>query len=90
MHDWPKHGGLIRPYKRRMGEVYGYNPHNFDAEVGDYMVTYDGKLLRLEESRGRNKSAIGELTPRTIQPPRADWIAVIVDSTKIFWAFKAI
>jgi hypothetical protein len=90
MSDWPKHGGLIRPYKRKKGNVYGYNPRNFDAEVGDYMVTYDGQLLRLEESTGRNKSAIGELTPRRIKPPRSGWLAVIVDKTKIFWAFPIV
>jgi len=87
MSDWPKHGGLIRPYRRKKGNVYGYNERNWNAEVGDYMVTLYGKLVRLEESTGRNKSAAGELTPRTIKPPRTGWIAVIVDGNRIFWAF---
>jgi hypothetical protein len=39
-----------------------------DAEVGD-VVIYRGQLCKLEESRGKNKRDIGELTPRILKCP---------------------
>lgn len=45
-----------------------------------------GKLWRLAESNGRNKAAIGELTPLEIKPPviglKAMWLK---DKDEIWW-----
>ena len=46
----------------------GYNPWNFDLEAGDRVYDPQPELeccyiYDLVESRGRNKSAAGELTP---------------------------
>lgn len=44
----------------------------------------DGTLWRLEESRGRNKAAAGELTPRRVPPPVVGAIAEI-RGDDVFW-----
>lgn len=67
-----------RRFKRhRKGSVLPYSEHNFDAEAGDHMVTSDGRLFRLAESRGKFKRAAGVLTPIEIKPPNAKARAVI-------------
>ncbi len=87
---------LVQRYRRRKKvRVFGYNPWLAEAEPGDLMVTTGGKLMRLEVSSGRNKRDAGDLTPRTIKPPRPGLIAVygpkdeVPEKRSIWWAEKA-
>jgi hypothetical protein len=61
----------VKKYRRRGGKVYLWNPWNFSAEVGDFMIR-DGKLFKLAESLGWGKRCAGELTPKEIQPPNPE------------------
>jgi hypothetical protein len=67
---------------KRTGVVTGWNPWNFNAEPGDIMVKPDGTAYQLEVSRGRNKAAAGELTPRELKKP--GYRATIQDG-KLVW-----
>lgn len=49
--------------KMRKQIVGRFNPWNFDAEVGDRVIDFGDNVYDLRESRGRNKAALGELTP---------------------------
>lgn len=72
--------------KRKATTVWpGYDQWNFDAEEGDLMI--DGtKLLRLVVSNGRNKAALGELTPKRVFPP-ADIPGAVIewDGERLWW-----
>jgi len=79
----PKKLGKFR--RKKGSRVWGFSSWNWEADHGDYMVRHlDGTLWRLEESRGRNKAAAGELTPRKIPPPVAGAIAEI-RGNDVFW-----
>jgi len=81
-----KYHDLIRRYRRkRSAKVFPYNPWNTETEPGDLMVSCSGMLYRLEESSGWGKRQSGVLTPRTIDPPTVDLIAVI-HGNEIWWA----
>ena len=60
------------------------NCRDWSAEVGDLFLDSNGTLSRLQESTGINKSRLGELTPRKINPPKENMIAVLIDGS-IFW-----
>lgn len=72
--------------RKRSSKVLNFDSWNFDAEPGDLMVDYRGKLFRLEQSSGWGKRNAGELTPREIKPPKG-CIAVILDN-EIYWQKK--
>ena len=65
-----------------MKKVLWYNPWKEDAEPGDIMVSRDGKAFRLCQSNGRNKRALGELTPREIKKPGKK---ATIDNGKLKW-----
>lgn len=78
-------GRFVRRYRRRKtSRVWRYHPLNTDAEPGDLMVAYDGRLFRLEESSGWGKRMAGELTLRTIKPPRLGLRAELREG-EIWW-----
>jgi hypothetical protein len=54
---------VVKPQPTRI-----INARSWDAEVGD-VVIYQGEPVRLCESRGRHKSAAGELTPHRLPCP---------------------
>jgi len=74
---------LVKQYRGR-GRVFRYNPWNEDADPGDVMVGY-GQAWFLYTSRGRHKSARGELSMRLLKPPSPDLVAVIHEG-KLWWA----
>jgi len=76
---------VLRYRRRRSSTVWHFNARAWDAEPGDLMVTHDGTLYRLEESSGWGKREAGELTPRTIKPPRPELYAVIHEG-EVWWA----
>lgn len=59
----------MKVIKPRNGRILAYNPRNFDAEPGDYMINPDGNVFRLEASSSGPKRARGELYPRRVNPP---------------------
>ena len=73
-----------RLLRNRKGQCLPYNPWNLKAEPGDYMVDIHGVVWRLEESSGRDKRDLGDLTPRRIKPHRGFSNAVLRDG-KIYW-----
>lgn len=77
----------IRYRRRRSAKVLVYNPWNFDAEVGDLMVSDNGLLYRMEKSSSWWVNAAGELYARLVHPPRKDMKAVI-DHGEIYWVNK--
>jgi len=79
---------VLRYRRRRSSTVWHFNARAWDAEPGDLMVTRDGILYRLTESSGWGKREAGELTPRTIHPPRAGLCAVIHEG-EVWWAQNA-
>ena len=74
-------------YRKRGGRVLDYDPWNFDAEVGDFMIDTVGRLYRLEESRGRDKAMSGDLTPRRIKPPHPTATATCGTDGLIRWCW---
>ena len=72
-------------YRNRKGRVLPFNPWNYDIEEGDILVrNIDGAAFRAEESSGRNKRDMGELTPRRLKPPHPGMTAIIEDG-KMYW-----
>ena len=63
-----KSGMSMKKIKIDQSRIHGFNAWNMDLEVGDYIVDHNGILYRLTESKGRNKAASGELTPKNITP----------------------
>lgn len=61
---------------------------NMDAEEGDLMIE-GTKLFRLVESNGRNKAALGELTPKRIFPP-ADMLGAVIElrGESLWWCLR--
>lgn len=74
----------MKQLRNRKGQCLPYSERNFEAEPGDYMVDMFGQVFRLEESSGWGKRNAGELTPRTIHPPKGYSHAILKDG-KIFW-----
>jgi len=65
--------------RSRKGRFLAWNPWNWDIEIGDKLITADGKLYRAEASSGRGKRTAGELYPREIKPPVEGAKAVLID-----------
>lgn len=77
----------IRYRKWRKTRVLPYDPRNWDAEPGDLMVGH-GRLVRLMESNGRDKAALGELTEVDIKPPVEGAMAILEDG-EVYWVDEA-
>jgi hypothetical protein len=80
----PSRAMRVRYRRRRSAKVKAYYAWDWDAEPGDLMVSGAGELFRLENSRGRDKAAAGDLTPRQIAPPQSGMIAEILDG-EVWW-----
>ena len=72
--------------RSRKGRFLAWNPWNWDIEVGDKLITADGKLYRAEKSSGWGKRAAGELYPREIKPPIKGAKAVLIDGVG-YWEY---
>jgi hypothetical protein len=73
----------VRKYRSK-ARVLHWDPWNEDIEPGDLLVDLHGHLFRAAQSRGRNKAAMGELTPITIKPPSPELRAKIIDG-EVWW-----
>jgi hypothetical protein len=79
-------GATIKYRKRRSARVWGFNPWNFDIEVGDLLIDKDGKLYRARQHRNRNRRDAGELTAVEIKPPGPGFVArMSPDRREVFW-----
>jgi len=75
---------LIRMRKQPIKRM---NSWDFDAEVGERVIGIDGKVYDLCESRGRNKSAAGELTPVLARPHKKGARATKIDEGW-YWEYE--
>lgn len=76
----------MREYRFRKGTARQFNERDWEAEPGDKMVDTDGTLYYLHESSGSDKRKSGELTYRTVKPPKdmPSAKAHLIDG-RIFW-----
>jgi len=76
--------------RMRKQPVAGYNPWNFDLEEGDRVYQAMPELggawiYDLRESTGRNKSAVGELTPHLVKKNGRARVGVLGDDGVWYW-----
>ena len=76
---------MFRMYRTKRA-VY-LNDWCWDAESGDLYIDTRGRLFRLQESRGRNKAAAGELTPMQIKPPEFGLYAALING-RVWWMWE--
>jgi len=71
---------MIKKIQMRNGTMWPYNGLNYEICPGDKAIcALEGKLYRIEESRGRDKAALGDLTPVEIKPPEWAKRAILID-----------